>query len=87
MDAASGQGLVPVADLFNHRGGGREHIHVEGGDDEEEEEEEEAEKAKEGEEAGNQVAGVNTDMDGVLQLVAVAAAAPGEELFNSFGRV
>jgi hypothetical protein len=78
-------GLVPVADLFNHRGGGGDHIHVEGGDDDEEEQEGgEEEKA---EEAGNQVAGINTDMDGVLQLVAVAAAAPGEELFNSFGRV
>ena len=33
VDARDGQGLVPVADLFNHRGGGGEHVHVEGDDD------------------------------------------------------
>ena len=33
VDARNGQGLVPVADLFNHRGGGGEHVHVEGDDD------------------------------------------------------
>ena len=32
VDDASGQGLVPVADLFNHAGGGDEHVHFEDGD-------------------------------------------------------
>ena len=32
VDDAHGQGLVPVADLFNHAGGGREHVHFEGGE-------------------------------------------------------
>ena len=35
VDARNGQGLVPVADLFNHRGGGGEHVHVEGDDEDE----------------------------------------------------
>jgi hypothetical protein len=30
VDDAHGQGLVPVADLFNHAGGGGEHVHFEG---------------------------------------------------------
>jgi hypothetical protein len=33
VDDASGQGLVPVADLFNHAGGGDEHVHFEDGDE------------------------------------------------------
>ena len=32
VDDATGQGLVPVADLFNHAGGGKEHAHFEGGE-------------------------------------------------------
>jgi SET domain-containing protein 6 len=146
VDGDSGQGLVPVADLFNHRGGGREHIHVTGDDDEENDEEEdeegedededgegadgesdddEDEDEEEGEEeeeedglnvmkrpkiAGPKVypdndtdAGGGEDASGVpavhagvpavhadaphgaLQLVAVAPAAAGDELFNTFG--
>ena len=34
VDDAHGQGLVPVADLFNHAGGGGEHVHFEGEGDE-----------------------------------------------------
>ena len=31
VDDEQGQGLVPIADLFNHAGGGREHVHFTGG--------------------------------------------------------
>ena len=41
VDDASGQGLVPVADLFNHAGGGDEHVHFEDGDDGHDDEDEE----------------------------------------------
>ena len=40
VDDASGQGLVPVADLFNHAGGGGEHVHFEDGDSDDDEDEE-----------------------------------------------
>lgn len=33
VDDTAGQGLAPVADLFNHRGGGGEHVHFEENDD------------------------------------------------------
>jgi hypothetical protein len=40
VDDASGQGLVPVADLFNHAGGEDEHVHFEDGDEDDDSDEE-----------------------------------------------
>ena len=65
IDAAHGHGLVPVADLFNHRcqAGGGAHIRLDGVEDEEEDEDEDEDGDGDEDERGDAEDSEGTDRD------------------------
>ena len=95
VDSAHGEGMVPLADMFNHRTG-KEHVHfcAESDSDEEESDEEESGEEGAGEEEEKEEAHPGGDKEAatggkerkdVLTMVVVQDAEEGEELFNTFG--
>lgn len=94
VDSAHGEGMVPLADMFNHRTG-KEHVHFcaesdsdsEGSEEEEQEEGERRKKSERGQEQepeGKRPASEKESKE-FLTMVVVKDAEMGEELFNTFG--
>ena len=80
-----GDGMVPVADMFNHRTLG-EHVHVTGPDDESSSEDsEEASGEASGEAAAPEPEPKVAGADEFLTIEVVKAIGKGEEVFNTFG--
>ena len=80
-----GDGMVPVADMFNHRTLG-EHVHVTGPDDESSSEDsEEASGEASGEAAAPEPEPKVAGADEFLTIEVVKAIVKGEEVFNTFG--
>ena len=85
VDSAHGEGMVPLADMFNHRTG-KEHVHFCAESDSESEDSEEEEQG-DGERQKKSEHGQEQDKESkeFLTMVVVKDAEKGEELFNTFG--